>query len=516
MIFYKKGFALTQTKSSFYLKRIFIALALLAPFFVYFSTAKSIVGIWNTSETFAHGYIILPISLWLIWRRRELILGMRPQTCWSLLPVLAICGFAWLLAELADVQVVRQYMFVLMIALSVIVVLGWRIAWAMAFPLFFLIFAVPFGEIFLVPLINFTANFTVAALQFSGIPVLREGNSFTIPSGSWSVVEACSGLRYLISSLTLGSLYAYLTYRSILKRVLFILFSIIVPIVANGLRAYMIVMIGHFSGMTLAVGVDHLIYGWLFFGLVMFFMFWIGSFWREDAAATSPLSKQLETTESAPLKQVALAALSVIFCIGVWPAYAAYINRANQNLPPVQIAQFQSDWQEIAAFSNWKPDFFPAHTELDRAYQNKTQVLGMHLGYYRNQARSAGLISSVNQLLKHHDNDRREVGSELRTVRIGERTVQLRESQLRGNFDTLLVWQWYWIDEHTIVNLYEGKMLQAKEKLLMRGDDGAALFFYAPYQDNPDTARETLRDFLKTNLENLELKLRLSKNFGAK
>ncbi|MFZ6748693.1 exosortase A [Undibacterium sp. Ren11W] len=516
MKFYKKGFALTQTKSSFYLKSIVIAFALLAPFFVYFSTAKSIVGIWNTSETFAHGYIILPISLWLIWRRRDLILGMRPQTCWPLLPALAACGFAWLLAELADVQVVRQYMFVLMIALSAVVVLGWRIAWAMAFPLFFLIFAVPFGEIFLAPLINFTANFTVTALQFSGIPVLREGNSFTIPSGSWSVVEACSGLRYLISSLTLGSLYAYLTYRATYKRVLFIVFSIIVPIIANGLRAYMIVMIGHFSGMTLAVGVDHLIYGWLFFGLVMFFMFWIGSFWREDAVATSPLLTPPTAIESAPVAQIVLAALSVLVCMGLWPAYAAYINRANQNFPPVQIEQFQSDWQEIAPFSKWKPDFFPAHTELDRAYQNKTQVLGMHLGYYRNQARSAGLISSVNQLVKHHENEWREVSSELRMERIGTRVLQVRESRLRGNFDTLLVWQWYWIDGQAVVNLYEGKMLQAKEKLLMRGDDGAALFFYASFQDNPEPARETLRNFLKTNLENLELKLNQSQSFNAK
>jgi hypothetical protein len=59
----------------------------------------------------------------------------------------------------------------------------------------------------------------------------------------------------------------------------------VVPVIANGLRAYMIVMIGHLSGMALATGVDHLIYGWLFFGLVMFIMFWIGSYWREDTAA---------------------------------------------------------------------------------------------------------------------------------------------------------------------------------------------------------------------------------------
>jgi exosortase len=69
-------------------------------------------------------------------------------------------------------------------------------------------------------------------------------------------VEACSGVRYLISSVTLGCLYAYLTYQSTKKRLLFIAVSIVVPIIANGLRAYMIVMIGHLSGMELATGGD--------------------------------------------------------------------------------------------------------------------------------------------------------------------------------------------------------------------------------------------------------------------
>ena len=120
---------------------------------------------------------------------------------------------------------------------------AWRAS--LAFPLLFLLFAVPFGEVFIAPLIEFTADFTVAAVQLTGIPVLRNGTRFDLPTGSWSVVEACSGVRYLISSVTLGCLYAYLTYRSTTRRALFVALSIVVPIIANGLRAYMIVMIGH-------------------------------------------------------------------------------------------------------------------------------------------------------------------------------------------------------------------------------------------------------------------------------
>ena len=255
-----------------------LLLAFIVPFALYFGTIKSIVSIWDSSETFAHGYVILPISLWLIWRRRANFSALPPTPWWPALGMLALLGAGWLVAHIGEVQVVTQYMFVAMFPVIALAVFGRRLAVSLAFPLLFLLFAVPFGEIFVGPLIEHTANFTVAAVRAVGIPVLRNGTRFELPTGSWSVVEACSGVRYLISSITLGSLYAYLTFRSTKRRLMFVALAIVVPIVANWLRAFMIVMIGHLSGMALATGVDHLIYGWLFFGLVMFIMFWIGSF----------------------------------------------------------------------------------------------------------------------------------------------------------------------------------------------------------------------------------------------
>ena len=501
---------MTHTASFFSWKGLAIFSALLAPFLIYFATAASIVAIWNSSETFAHGYIILPISLWLIWQRRNVLMLMNPQPCWLALIALAGCGFGWLLAELADVQVARQYMFVAMIPLIVIVVLGWRIAWSMAFPLFFLVLAVPFGDVFLAPLINFTADFTVAAVQFTGIPVLREGTTFTIPSGNWSVVEACSGLRYLISSFTLGCLYAYLTYKSPKRRLLFILFAIITPIIANGLRAYMIVMIGHFSGMTLAVGFDHLIYGWVFFGLVMFLMFWVGSFWRESFDETNEIpvaSGQI----SASVSSIVIATISVIFCISLWPAYAAFISREDINPTTVKLDQFKSDWQEVPGFVSWQPGFLPALVEVDKSYQNNSSFVGMHLGYYRNQNRASTLINSINQLVKHNVTDWQETGSSVHTENIGLQTIPVKETKIRGLGSSLLVWQWYWVDGKFMANSYQGKFWQAKQKLLMHGDDGAVLIFYAPYEENPEKARATMRQFLSTNLAGLESSLIQSK-----
>ena len=135
---------------------------------------------------------------------------LSPQPNLLALLVLGGLGFCWLLATLASVQVFEQFFLIAMIPAAVWAILGNRMVWALAFPLAYLLLAVPFGDALILPLIDFTADFTVTALQLTGIPVYREGSFFSIPSGNWSVVEACSGLRYLIASFTLGTLYAYL------------------------------------------------------------------------------------------------------------------------------------------------------------------------------------------------------------------------------------------------------------------------------------------------------------------
>ena len=169
-----------------------------------------------------------------------------------------------------------------MVPLAVWAVLGTQTLKALLFPLAFLFFAVPFGEFLVPPLMNWTADFAAIAIRASGVPIFREGNFLTIPTGTWSIVEACSGIRYLIASFMVGCLFAYLSYRSPIRRAAFVAASLVVPIVANWVRAYMIIMLGHLTNNRLAVGADHLIYGWIFFGVVMVLLFWIGAKWRED------------------------------------------------------------------------------------------------------------------------------------------------------------------------------------------------------------------------------------------
>ncbi|HEY7728105.1 MAG TPA: exosortase A, partial [Candidatus Eisenbacteria bacterium] len=251
-------------------------------------TAVSIVSIWHRSNTFGHGFLIPPIAAWLVWRRRSRIRAVPVRPCpWCLVGV-ALLGFAWFWGRLASVLILEQFAFALLIPATIAAVLGTAMLRALLFPLAFLMLGVPAGDALAVPLIEFTMSFTVKALQLSGVPVVRTGSFLTLPNGEWLVSDACSGFRYLVASFTLGCLYAHLKYRTWRYRLLFVALSLAIPIVANGVRAFLIVMLGYLSDMKLAMGVDHFIYGWVLFALFCLLLFWIGSRLREPAPPPRP------------------------------------------------------------------------------------------------------------------------------------------------------------------------------------------------------------------------------------
>lgn len=130
---------------------IALALALLAPFLLYSGTVASMVATWNSSETFAHGYVILPISLALIWRERAWFSRLPARPWWPGLVLMAGAGAGWLAGRMGEVQVVMQYAFVSLLPLAALTLLGPRLASKFTFPLLFLLFAVPFGEVFVAP-----------------------------------------------------------------------------------------------------------------------------------------------------------------------------------------------------------------------------------------------------------------------------------------------------------------------------------------------------------------------------
>jgi len=261
---------------------ITLSLLIIAWAFVYKDALIGMEAIWARSDTFAHGYFILPISLWLLWRDKENLIVSTIQPTWLALPFLAISLFVGLFAYAADINVLGQLSAVTSLIFLVWALIGNKLAWRYKFPLVYLLFSVPMGENLIPWLQDVTAWFTVSFLKLNGIPVYVDGLYIQIPTGMFEVAVACSGIRYLIASAAVGALYAYLTYSKLHKQLIFFIFALTLPILANGIRAYGIVAIAYYSDMEYATGADHLIYGWLFFGLIIMLMFWIGGFFADD------------------------------------------------------------------------------------------------------------------------------------------------------------------------------------------------------------------------------------------
>jgi EpsI family protein len=381
--------------------------------------------------------------------------------------------------------------------------LGGQVLRLWAFPLAFLFFAVPFGEAFIPTLIHYTAAFTVMALKLSGIPVYWEGNHITLPSGEWSVVAACSGIRYLIASVTTGFLYAYLSYHSLWRRLAFILLSILFPIVANWLRAYMIVMIGHFSGMKLAVGIDHIIYGWIFFGIVMLLMFWIGSLWREPGA--EPLAVfPAQTGDNGPGKS-RFAAAAALVLLAIWPAWSTQIlTRVAAPVPESYLrAPELPGWgMRAAPFTEWRPRFLRPNATVEQVYERDTHAVGLQILYYSRETNGAELINSQNVLVTEVDRNWRQIDQgTLNIAHFGLK--QVTTSRLKGSSQGLIIWQWYYVDGVYTDNTYVAKLLEARARLLGRTRPSAALLVYAPVEVNAAATQTMLRGFVDELLPRL-------------
>lgn len=488
-----------------------LILLLVWTLFLYRDTAIAMVTIWERSETFTHGFLVPPIVFWLIWRQRKVIAVQPLQAeLWPLLPV-ASAALVWLLGELTAVNAVTQLAFVALLVLTVPAVMGVSVARLIIFPLGFLFFAVPIGEFVMPQLMEWTADFTVFALRLSGVPVYREGLQFVIPSGNWSVVEACSGVRYLIASITVGTLFSYLNYNSTKRRILFVIVSILVPIVANWLRAYMIVMLGHFSGNRIATGVDHLIYGWVFFGIVIMLMFIIGARWSEPEKmlnlSASGLSAQPQIVSAARL-WISTGCFAVVIAlpqIALWAmdqGESASARPASLTAP----AALASEWRAVAPFTaDFKPAFQNPSAEINSTYVSQGRPVGLYLGYYRHQNYTRKLISSSNALVVSNDPRWAQVAVAGREVTIDGKSVVVRSAELRGvalaeqaKKSRLVVWQIYWINGTLTSSEYLAKAYGAFYRLMGRGDDSAVVIVYTP-SDQAGGAEAVLESFFSAN-----------------
>ena len=188
-----------------------------------------------------------------------------------------------------------------------------QVRWPGSYGSAYLYFLVPSGAFLTLPMQEFAARFAVRGVELLGIPVYSNGLDIEVPGARFTVAEACAGLRFLIASVALGTLYGYTMYRSWQRRAAFIVVSIIVPIIANGMRVMGIVVYGYILGNAEAAIADHLIYGWVFFSIVSIILILLGLPFRQDVPIFVIPDTEAAGRRGQPTRIAAVTAVSAAF-----------------------------------------------------------------------------------------------------------------------------------------------------------------------------------------------------------
>ncbi len=355
---------------------------------------------WNIS-TFTHVLLIPPIIGWLVWQRWPQLRKIVPQGWWPGLVVFAGALLLWVLGAFGGINLFRQTAVVAMLAATTLALLGPKAGRALAFPLFYMAFLVPFGDELVPSLQLVTAKLTIALVQLTGVPSAIDGVFINTPAGLFEVAAACSGVKFLIAMIAFGVLACHVCFRSWNRRAAFMLLCIVAPILANGIRAWGTVYIAQYIGADAAGGFDHIVYGWFFFALVIALVIAMGwKFFDRDAGApmtdlpaieASVLLAWLASYRIAPRTALMVMA-ALLITAQVW---AHFGEKLSAKLPAQTYLPEVTGWHRVnyAPQAWWEPRAHGAeHRLLGRYSDGHGHTVDVFFALYSSQSegREAG------------------------------------------------------------------------------------------------------------------------------
>jgi exosortase A len=469
---------------------LYAFVGLLCVWIAYSSTVMSMYEQWISSASYSHGVVVVPVTLYFIWMRRRTLLDASFAPSLMGLSALLVSGLMWVLGELAGVVTVAQVALVCITISFVWAALGSDFTRRIIYPLGFLFLAIPFSDGVLPYLMKWTADATVAALRFSGVAVYQDGFNFIIPSGRWSVVEACAGSRYLVSSLFAGALYAYMTYTHVYKRAVFLVLALVVPLFANWLRAYTIVMVAHLTNNEWGLGVSHITLGWIIFGAVILIMFWIGMRWQDvepGPATLNPISAQGPTARQKVGLGVALA-LAV-----AWQGVALWRAPADEAGPTSVMPSLQAGtgWTAVAAMADVRSEAIGERRRLEAAFSDGDESVQVFVHLFSEQRQGREMINRYNKVELPEPLPSRSIHSVNMALGGGDVPFMRDERASIDSRDGFAVYRSYNVRGHWTASEYMAKALQAWARLTGGRDDSVMLVVVTP--TDGDATRDTLR-----------------------
>ncbi len=451
---------------------------------------------WWDSSTYNHILLVPAILVWLVWQRAGELAKLSPRTWWPGLVPLAGALFIWLLGDISGLATATHLGVVLALQALVLTMLGPRVSWALLFPLCYGLFLVPLGDELVPALQMITAEITIALTMASGIPAHIEGVFIDTPAGLFEVAEACSGVKFLIAMVALGTLVAHVGFTSWRRRAGFMALAVVIPVLANGVRAWGTIYIAQSQGVAFAAGFDHIIYGWVFFALVMGLL--LGIAWKFfDRGVTTPfvsaeriaalsIFEKMERRDTDGWRVLAAVAAITLFTLA-WSAKAQSLEAA---VPDELVLPEVGGWTQVMPdhAHSWQPHAGGADRKQTVSYRDEQgRVIDVVFAVYANQSegREAGAFG---QGALPAESDWRWLSATISPDGVAGERIQALGTYRR------VAETWYRLGNWSGGSTLSLKLVTMRDRLLLRAQPATMLIISAEERTGEDST-QTIADF---------------------
>jgi len=468
---------------------IWLGLVWAAMLWLFRRDLSDLTAIWWANTTYGHCLFIGPVVAWLVWQRRGELARLTPVAWAPGLAWIAAGAAFWWAGEVAAVALARQLGLVVMLQGAAVVLLGPNVARGLAFPMGYALFLVPFGDELEPPLQAVTVAIVMPLLKLFGVPASADGVVIHAGRYWFEVAEACSGSKFVLAMLAFGVLVAQQCFRSWRRRAVFLGVAMVVPVVANGVRAFGTIYAAHLTSVEAATGFDHIVFGWVFFAAVMAGVLAAGWRWFDrapDAPAFDPAG--LQAIPRWPLDRPVASVLAVLVP-SLFVAWAAA--GASAAAIPARIALPEvPGWRRVALSTQgpWQPWHPGADHRLFGRYRDASgAAVDMGVVLYAAQGEGRELVAFGTGVLR--EDDRWVRVADLPRV-AGGKAMLIRAPRPDGSgaVERVVAW-WYRVGDATPADPVAVKVETLKARLLGRPAPAMAVYLSSEGRDARGIAR---------------------------
>jgi exosortase A len=413
---------------------------------IFFGTFKSLASIWILSN-YRHCLLVAPIAFAILWDRRATLASVPVAPSWPGLAAIAGVSLLWHIGHAAALLALEHAAALLAVPSLVVAVFGIRMFRAAAFPLLFLLAAVPVGEELIPFLMNATANVSVGLLQAFGVPVFREGVFVSLPGGEFQIADVCAGLNYLLVGVMLALAVSERLFATALARLLFVAFAATLFIVGNGVRACIVMAVASATQMRVFAGFDHVIFGVIFFGLLLMLLLWVSRKYSRPQPATphtAPAPVPVDTRNRA----VMFGLLSAVV-LALAPITNSVHAHTSVEVDPLRLPMLARCTGPLAWSADWKPALKAPDSQVIGSYQCGQIQLHVFAASYDQHEQGRELVAADNVLIPKRwwwSGSRADGKEKLHTNRV----LELNEVQMSQSGREVFAWYWYTVNGHAV------------------------------------------------------------------